>query len=503
MTNNIVTRFPPEPNGYLHLGHLKAMTFDFDYHPECSCILRLDDTNPITERQEYVDAIIKDVEWLGFKPSKITYTSDYFDQLYDYAIMLIKMECAYVDLANSADIKSMRATGIESPYRSKPSEWHIKEFENMRAGIYDKNQAVLRLKIDMQNLNHCLRDPIAYRVIKSDHYKTGNKWCIYPTYDYSHGIVDSIEGVTHSYCSMEFHVRRDQYYWPVNKLGLIPAVVHEFGRLNVEDNFLSKRKIINYVDQSLVTGFDDPRLLTIRGLRRRGFTKEILRNIISHCSIDRNDTNIGKQLIDFHLREILDISALRMFAVIDPCKLIITDETNLVECNHPNHPKNKSLGSHITHHENELIIEKSDFREVDSPDYYRLAPGKTIRLKYSYFVKYNSHDNDIIYVTKTTPDKPKRIKGIIHWLSSKSAQNAKFELYDQLLSDGAFNTKSLDVKMGFVEPAVMENLDKIFQFERLGYFKFDRFESNIPVFIRVVGLVDKFIKVKSLSKIIK
>ncbi|XWV24559.1 glutamine tRNA-synthetase [Tupanvirus deep ocean] len=490
--STVVTRFPPEPNGYLHLGHLKAMTFDFGYDPNCSCVLRMDDTNPKTEKLEYVASIIEDVEWLGFKPAKITYTSDYFDELFKFAVKLIEMDCAYVDLTPPDRIKEMRASGTESEYRSYPMVWHLAEFNKMANGFYHENDAVLRLKINMVDVNHALRDPIAYRIIYGSHYRTGDKWCIYPTYDYSHGIVDSIEGITHSYCSMEFYIRRDQYYWPVNKLGLKPAVVQEFGRLNVEDNFLSKRKIINYVNQNLVSGFDDPRLLTIRGLRKRGFTPEILRSIISHCSMERHDTNLTKALIDFHLREVLDRESPRMFAIIDPLEVVIEDETNVHDCNHPNHPKNVTMGSHITQLTKNILIEKSDFREVDSKDFFRLAPEKTIRLKYSYFVKYANHNKDIVTVSKTEPTNPKKIKGVIHWISKDFAIPVKFELYDKLLIDGEYNPNSKIIRDGYVEPAVMENLSKPYQFERLGYFKFDRYDNGKPVFIRVIDLIDKF-----------
>lgn len=496
--DEIITRFPPEPNGYLHLGHLKAMTYDFNKHPNCKCILRLDDTNPESEKQEFKDSIIEDVLWLGFTPWKITHTSDYFEQLYNFAIDLIKMDKAYVDFSSPDEIKSMRHDGIESIYRSKTIEWNLEEFKKMSDGHYSENTAVLRLKIDMKNTNHTLRDPIAYRIKFAPHYRTGEKYKIYPSYDYSHGIIDSLENITYSYCTMEFYVRREQYYWTVDQLGLKRAIVHEFGRLNVENNVMSKRKIIELVKNKSVNNFDDPRLLTIRGLKRRGFTPDILQSIISNCSIERHDMTMSTDLLDHYLREYLDKNAYRVFAVCDPIKLTICDYGDNRECEHPNHPTDKSLGSHKTILSKNIYIENTDFRELDDKDYFRLAPNKTVRLRYADFIKYESHeikDNNIIISAKNnTPDNPKKIKGIIHWLSDKGSVPARFELFNELYIDGKYNPSSKTVKNGYVESYVMDNLDKMFQFERIGFFKFDRYEDDIPVFIRIVGLVDKYNK---------
>ena len=449
---SIITRFPPEPNGYLHLGHLKAMMFDFSLHPNCQCILRLDDTNPETERKEYVESIIEDVKWLGYSPWKVTYTSDYFDQLYNYAIDLIKNNKAYVDFSSPDEVKAMRHEGIESIYRSYKPEWHLEQFEKMQKGEFSEDGAVLRLKIDMQNNNHTLRDPIAYRIKNSPHYRTGNKWKVYPSYDYSHGIVDALEEITYSYCTMEFYVRREQYFWPVLALGLKAAEVVEFGRLNMANNVLSKRKIIALVKDGLVDGFEDPRLLTIRGLRRRGFTPQILKNVIEHCSMERHDTNLEKSLVDYHLRENLNKLSERVFAVIDPIAVNIIDQTEIKHCKHSSGNGNSD---HETQLSKNIYIEKSDFREVDEKSYYRLAPGKIVRLRYADFIEYVSHNNDEIIAKNVVPKNPKKIKGVIHWVSKEDSLPAKFELFDDLLIDGNYNKNSKIVKNGYIEKYIM------------------------------------------------
>jgi glutaminyl-tRNA synthetase len=493
----IVTRFTPEPNSYTHVGHTHSMEINFDKHPGCKCILRMDDTNPEAEKQEFVDGIIDDVKWLGYKPWKITYTSDYYDDLYKYAIDLIKNGKAYVDLTNAEEMSKMRHEGTESKYRSMDPEWHLTEFENMRKGKYEEGKAVLRLKIDMQNNNHTLRDPIAYRIKYTPHYKTGNKWCIYPSYDYSHGIVDALENITYSYCTMEYYVRREQYYWPVLeliKLGhkLKPADVTEFGKLTVQNNILSKRNINKLVESKLVSGFDDPRLFNLKGMRRRGYTPTVIRNIVKNAGMERHDTEFTVGMIEYYLRKELNETSPRAFAVVDPVRLEIKGFDKL-DCDHPNHPINKSMGSHNTLLTKNVFIDASDFKEVDEKDYYRLAPGKTIRLRYGPFVKYVSHDKKVIICETTEPDKPKKIKGVIHWVSEEDSTECIFELYSNMLDEkGDFDKNSLVVKRGRVESSVMKDLTKTYQFERVGYFKFDRYEGSLPVFIRVIDLVDKY-----------
>lgn len=501
MTDEIIyTRFPPEPNGYIHLGHLKAMMFDFEKHKNCKCFLRLDDTNPETETTEFVDSIIEDVNWLNFNIHKITYTSDYFDILLEYVISLIKHNKAYVDFSSSELIKTNRKNGIESEYRNKSIDWNLNEFNNMLSGKYKENEAVLRLKIDMNHINGTLRDPIAYRIKFTPHYKTGNKYCVYPTYDYSHGIVDALENITYSYCTMEFYSRREQYYWPVNELNKIgynlkPATVQEFGKLVVENNILSKRNIIKFVKSGKISGFNDPRLLTIRGLRKRGFTPEILKNLISeNSSMERHETFLTESLIKHYLRTRLDNISYRMFAVVEPLKIIIVDQEEEKICNHPNHPLVPDMGHHITKLNKEIYIEKTDFREIDEKSYYRMAPGKTVRLKYADFIEYVSHDDEKLLVKNTLPKNPKKIKGIIHWVSLEDSIDCKFEIYDTLLINNEYNEKSKIIKYGKIEKSVMHNLDKTFQFERVGFFRYDRTEENIPVFIQIIDLMDKYNK---------
>ena len=462
----IRTRFPPEPNGYLHLGHVKAMLFDFAYHPGCDCTLRLDDTNPEAEKQEYVTAILEDVRWLGFEPSRITYTSDYFGALYDYAEQLVREGKAYVDFSSAAEIKEGRATGTESKWRARDASWHLTVFRAMRDGYHAEGTCVLRLKIDMAHVNPNLRDPIAYRIKKRSHYRTGDTWCIYPSYDYSHGIVDALEGITHSYCTSEFYIRRPQYMWPVVELGLVPATVVEFGRLNVEGVTLSKRKIIPLVESGVLEGFDDPRLFTLRGLRRRGFTPAILKELAGLSSIGRQDTELSRDIVLHHLRSSLSAAAPKAFAVLDP--LIVHSVEG-----------------------RDLYIDRADFREVDSPDYYRLAPGKTVRLRYDKFITYRSHDlvssASPGSVTVTESDEAaKKVKGIIHWLPVTSARPALFEIYEDI------DVSSSKVVMrGFIGESVICDVGALYQFERVGYFRFDRWEG-LPVFIKIVGLLDKF-----------
>jgi glutaminyl-tRNA synthetase len=455
----IRTRFPPEPNGYLHLGHVKAMLFDFEHHPGCDCTLRLDDTNPEMERQEFVDAILEDVAWMGFKPSRVTYTSDYFNTLYEFAERLIAEDKAYVDFSTSDEIKEGRLHGTDSVWRSKTVEWNLAEFRKMRDGMYKNGECTLRLKIDMKHENPNLRDPIAYRIKHAVHYRTGDTWKIYPSYDYSHGLIDSLEKITHSYCTSEFLIRRPQYLWPVEQLGLTAANVVEFGRLNVEGVSLSKRKIIPLVESGELDGFDDPRLFTIRGLRRRGFTPELLKELAGLSSINLRDTELSKSIVLHTLRSHYNTIAPRAFAVSDPLPVMLEDGT---------------LHSYI---------DRSDFRDVDSPSYYRMAPGKTVRLRYGPCISYVSHTNDAL-VACISPDK--KVKGIIHW-TPPTAKKAIFESYEDI---DIHSTKT--IKHGLIHPDVTYGNGEVYQFERVGYYKYDRMEGDIPVFLKIVGLLNTF-----------
>lgn len=441
------------------MGHIKAMLFDFLEHPGCNCTLRLDDTNPDAEKQEYVDAIIEDVAWMGFTPSRVTYTSDYFPALYAFAEELISRGKAYVDFSTPEEIKTGRAEGTESAYRDKPNEWHMEEFRRMRDGVYAEGECVLRLKINMTDPNPNLRDPIAYRIKKTPHYRTGTAWCIYPSYDFSHGIVDALENITYSYCTTEFYIRRPQYLWAVAELGLTPATVVEFGRLNVEGAMLSKRNIIPLVESGTLEGFDDPRLYTIRGLRRRGFTPAVLKALAGLSSIERKETTLSKDIVLHTLRTSLADSP-KAFAVVNPMRVHIDGGRD-------------------------LYIDRSDFREADSPDYYRMAPGKTVRLRYNNYLTYLSHTEDLLTATEsaTPPAAGKKVKGIIHWVDAATATPAVFHFYPGEMEH--------IVRRGWVG-AVDLVLGCTYQFERVGFFRYDRDEAGVPVFICTVGLVNKY-----------
>lgn len=493
MASEIITRFPPEPNGYLHFGHAKSIIQNYKEGHQCH--LRLDDTNPSSEKQEFVDGIIEDLTWLGYDPGKITYTSDYFDVLYEYALLLIKHGYAYVDFTSKDKIREERHLGIENEYRSKSIEFVLDEFEKMKNGIYEDSHCVLRLKIDMKNLNHVLRDPIAYRIHKVPHYKMGLKWCIFPSYDYSHGIIDAIENITHSYCTTEFHIRRDLYFWSPKKLielgiPLKVAEEYEYGKLLVENNILSKRNINKLILDKSVSGYDDPRLLTLRGLRRRGFTPAMIHKLVSTSGLDKKDTTINCEFIDYVIREELNQNAHRAFAILDPLEVEI-DNFDLIEnkiVKHPNHPTHP-YGEHMKELSKIIYIEKEDFREVHDKNYYRFTPENKVRLKYHDFFKYKSHTENKLIVDYTTVDNPKKVKGCIHWIGKEDIVEAIFELYTDLAPNGVFDPSSKIIKKGYVEKYCLTR--DLWQFERIGYFKFDRIENNIPVFIRITGLFDK------------
>ncbi len=501
----IRTRFPPEPNGFLHIGHCKSIFINFSEKHDCH--LRLDDTNPKSERQEFVNNIIYDLEWLLKKKidhNTITYTSDYFDKLYNYAILLIKNNKAYVDFTPKEEMQNERHNGIENNYRNKSIEYHLEEFENMKNGKYQNGNVVLRLKIDMKNNNHVLRDPVAYRIEYTPHYRTQNKWVIYPSYDYSHSIIDALEHITHSYCTDEFYIRRDLYYWVVNTLNeclpkedqLIPADEIEYGKISVENNILSKRNINKLIEDKIINSYNDPRLLTISGLRNRGFTPSMIKKIVSTSGFDRKETIINCDFIDHIIREELNEKCHRYFAVIDPLKVIINDfKEEYKDCIHINHPLHHEYKTHNTKLNKELYIEKEDFNEIHDKKYYRFTPENKVRLKYDDFYTYDHYDkkNEILYIKETNVENPKKIKGCIHWVSKEDSIEALFYLYDPLLNNGIINENSKIIKNGYVEKSIIqsiENGESIWQFERLGYFKFNGFENNKYTFIRVTGLYD-------------
>jgi len=449
----------------------------------------LDDTNPATESELFVNEIIHDMKWLGYDPGNITYTSDYFDKLFDFAIVLIKHGYAYVDFSEPDTIKEERHNGIENKYRSLTPDIHLMEFENMKNKKYASSEAVLRLKIDMSNENHTLRDPIAYRIIYAPHFKTGEKWCIYPSYDYSHGIVDAFENITTSYCTDEFYIRRDLYYWTINILNtlgyeLSSANVHEFGKLTVENNTLSKRNIKKLIIEGSVSGYDDPSLLTVRGMRNRGYTPEIIKAVAKCSGLSKVKTVVSMKLINHLLIGHYNPTAIRCFAVINPIKCIITNLAEDKICNHPHIP-NSPEHCHSTIISNEIYIENDDFKLEHDDDYYRLSPkNKMVRLKFFDIVKYENMVDDIVYVSACNLKKDKSVKSTIHWLSVKHAIPAKFIFID---NENPLIKKTYD---GFVESYVLDcSIDTIFEFERIGYFKlFNKTENNIPCFLCIVHL---------------
>ncbi len=491
--NPVITRFPPEPNGYLHIGHAKSIFINWAQGNQCH--LRLDDTNPSAEKEEYVENIKQDLLWLGLDLGQITWTSDYFDELLQYAKILISNGYAYVDFSPGEKIKEERKLGICNEFRSKPIEWNQVEFDKMTQGVYANSECVLRLKIDMENVNYTLRDPIAYRINQTPHHRTGTKYHIYPSYDYSHGIVDALEKITMSYCTDEFFIRRDQYYWPVNKLielgvELVPAQVVEYGKLSIANNILSKRNINKLVTDGLVSGHDDPRLLTIKGLRRRGFTPKVIKKIAGCSGFDRKESVLSTDLVDSFLREEL-ADALRAFAVIDPLVVHIeSTEPFQIHCTHLNHPI-LDKGAHSLTLTNKIYIEREDFRAEHDKNFYRYTPENIVRLRYSDFTRVKSWTPDQIIVSHCVPPNSKKVKGCIHWISDADAVPAKFELFTDMAPNGIFDPESKKETIGYVQSFVMDNLDQFFQFERLGYFKFDRWENSIPVFIRITGLYDR------------
>lgn len=529
----IQTRFPPEPNGYLHIGHAKAIYMDFGIAEKYNgtCNLRFDDTNPIKEDVEYVDAIKEDINWLGFKWNNVYYASDYFQQLYDFAIELIKTGNAYVDEQSSEEIAAQKGTpqkpGIESPYRNRPIYESLDLFERMNAGEFDEGTMTLRAKIDMSSSNMHFRDPIIYRIIKSGHHKTGNKWNVYPMYDFAHGQSDFFEGVTHSICTLEFEVHRPLYDYFIDLLKDKDSDYRphqfEFNRLNMTYTMMSKRKLLQLVNEGLVSGWDDPRMPTIRGLRRRGYTPNSIRNFIDKIGYTKYDGVIDISLLEHSIREDLNKSANRVFAVLRPIKLVITNYPDDKEefMSMVNNPENENYLSHDMPFCKELYIEEDDFMENAPKNYFRMTVGSEVRLKAAYIVKCTGvkkdDDGNVVEVyaeydpeTKSgLPGSNKKVKGTIHWVSARHSLNAKVRLYDRLFLDEnpsdvrdkelkeLLNPNSLitlhDCK---VEPFLKNaKLEESFQFQRLGYFVVDKdsTQDNI-IFNRTISLKDSWKK---------
>ena len=526
----VVTRFPPEPNGYLHIGHAKAICLDFGLAREFGgrCHLRFDDTNPTKESQEYVDSIMRDVCWLGFDWGQhLYYASDYFEQLYAWAVQLIKAGKAYVDELTADEMREHRGTltepGTESPHRNRSVEQNLDLFDRMRRGEFEDGARTLRAKIDMASGNINLRDPVMYRIRRATHHRTGDQWCIYPMYDWAHGESDSIEGVTHSLCTLEYEDHRPLYDWYLQALGIYAPRQIEFARLNLSYTVMSKRKLLTLVEDGVVSGWDDPRMPTLAGLRRRGYTPESLRDFADRIGIAKADNLVDVALLEHCVREDLNKRAQRRMAVLRPLKLVIENspEGQVEEFDAVNNPEDPSAGTRRVPFSRELWIEQDDFRETPPPKHFRLALGTEVRLRYAYIVKCTGFtrapDGSIAEVRCTyDPDsrggdaRGRKVKGTIHWVSAAHAVEAEVRLYDTLFATPkpdeeddfktALNPESLEVlRSAKVEPALASaGAEDRFQFERQGYFVADWKDhlTGRPVFNRAVGLRDTWAKLE-------
>ena len=528
--NRIHTRFPPEPNGYLHIGHAKSICLNFGlaekYHGKCN--LRFDDTNPVKEDVEYVDSIKADIQWLGFQWAEEHYASDYFEQLYEWAVELIKKGLAYVDDQTQEEIRLTRGTvtepGKESPWRNRSVEENLDLFARMRAGEFADGEKVLRAKIDMADPNMLLRDPIMYRIIHTSHHRTGDKWCIYPMYDYAHGQSDSIEKITHSICTLEFDVHRPLYDWFIQQLGIFPSHQYEFARLNLTYTVMSKRKLLQLVERKVVNGWDDPRMPTISALRRKGYTPASIRAFADRVGVAKRDNVIDLSLLEFCVREDLNKTAERRMAVLDPITLVITNypEGKTEMFTAVNNPEDAAAGTRQVPFSRELYIERGDFMENPPKKYYRLAPGAEVRLRYAYLIKceevIKDSEGNIVELRCTydpqsgegSSSDGRRVKGVIHWVSVPHAQEAEVRLYSTLftkedpndIEEGKtfldyLNPESMVIGRAFIEPALQnaQSGDK-FQFERIGYFCVDPdSKPGKMVFNRTVSLKDTWAKI--------
>ncbi|MBD3170098.1 MAG: glutamine--tRNA ligase/YqeY domain fusion protein [candidate division Zixibacteria bacterium] len=528
------TRFPPEPNGYLHIGHAKSICLNFGIAEEYGglCNLRYDDTNPVKEDVEYVDSIKEDVRWLGFDwDDREFYASDYFDKLYDYAVQLIKDGKAYVDDLSQEEIREYRGTltepGKESPYRNRTVEENLDLFTRMRDGEFKDGEKVLRAKIDMTSGNINMRDPAVYRIKHASHHRTGDKWCIYPMYDFTHCLSDSIEGITHSICTLEFEDHRPLYDWFLEQLRVHHPQQIEFARLNLSYTIMSKRKLLSLVKEGKVSGWDDPRMPTICGLRRRGYTPESIRGFAERIGVAKRDSVVDIALLEHILRDDLNKRADRVMAVLNPLKVVIENypEGEVEELNAINNPEDESAGMRKIPFSREIFIERDDFREDPPKKFFRLAPGREVRLKHAYFIKCEDvikDDNGEIVELRCTYDPAtksgeasdgRKVKGTLHWVSTAHAIDAEVRMYDRLFktenpgANGDFmddlNPDSLDVLAGCkVEPKLTHaNPGESFQFLRKGYFCVDT--DSTPeklVFNQTVGLRDSWAKIEGKKK---
>ena len=531
--NDLRFRFPPEPNGYLHIGHTKAIGISFGLGEKYKAPvnLRFDDTNPAKEEQEYVDAIKKDIAWLGYQWANECYSSDYFDQLYDWAVLLIQEGKAYVDSQSSEDMRVQKGTpkepGTNSPFRNRSVEENLTLFSKMKNGEFDEGAHVLRAKIDMSSPNMLLRDPLMYRVLKKAHHRTGNDWCIYPMYDWTHGESDYIEQISHSLCSLEFKPHRDLYDWFKEQVythsktayPLLPKQ-REFSRLNLSYTIMSKRKLLKLVEEKIVNGWDDPRMPTISGLRRRGYTPNSIRNFIETVGVSKRENVIDVALLEFKIREDLNKTADRVMAVLDPIKLVITNYPEDKEefLTAENNQEDADAGFRELPFSRELYIEQEDFKEEANKKFFRLKLGGEVRLKNAYIIKAESctkDENGVITEIQctydplsksgsATPESLRRVKGTLHWVSVKHAIKAEVRAYDRLFLTEApdaykekdfmefINPNSLEIISAFVEPSLQTaSIGDRFQFQRLGYFNIDDdSQSEKLVFNKIVGLRD-------------
>jgi glutaminyl-tRNA synthetase len=531
-SGRVQTRFPPEPNGYLHIGHAKAICLDFGLADEFGghTNLRFDDTNPEKEETEYVDSIMADVKWLGFNWDGLFYASDYFDQLYEWALKLIRDGKAYVDDLSAEEIRKYRGTltepGKDSPYRNRSVEENLDLFERMKAGEFPDGSRVLRAKIDMASPNLNMRDPVMYRILHAEHHRTGNKWCIYPMYDYAHGQSDSLEKVTHSMCTLEFEDHRPLYNWFIQQLGIFPTQQIEFDRLNLTHTLLSKRKLRQLVQEGRVRGWDDPRMPTLSGIRRRGYTPEAIRNFCASIGVSKTTGSIELAMLEHFVREDLNKRAARVMAVLRPLKVVIDNyqENQVEEMEAVNNPEDAAAGSRKVPFSRVLYIEQDDFREVPPPKYFRLAPGREVRLRYGYFVTctsvVKSEKGEIVEVHCTydpatrggnAPD-GRKVKATIHWVSAAHAVDAEVRIYENLflkadpsdVEEGQdvldnLNPNSLEVITNAkLEPSLANAaIGDRYQFERLGYFCVDPdSKPGKPVFNRTIALKDTWAKLE-------
>lgn len=522
----IITRFPPEPNGYLHIGHAKSIVLNFELADEFKgkTNLRFDDTNPTKEDTEYVESIKEDVKWLGFDWDNLYFASDYFQEMYDRAVLLIKKGKAFVCELNAEEMRAFRGTltepGKESPFRNRTVEENLDLFERMRNGEFQDGEKVLRAKIDMSSPNMNMRDPVIYRIVHASHHNTGDKWCIYPMYDYAHPLEDAIENITHSICTLEFEDHRPLYDWVVRECEMDshPQQI-EFARLNITNTVMSKRKLKMLVDENVVDGWDDPRMPTIAGLRRKGYTPEAIRNFCREIGVAKNNSTVDAQMLDHFIREDLNTKAPRTMAVLRPLKVVITNypegQVEMLEAE--NNPDDETAGTRQIPFSKEIYIEQEDFMENPPKKYFRLFPGNEVRLKNAYFIKCEEVIKDLegnVIELRCTYDKEtksgtgftgRKVKGTIHWVDASNSISAEFRLYEPLILDDEqeegenflnnINPNSLEILTGYVEYNMsnVEPLDK-FQFFRHGFFNVDPKHTTKEkiVFNQIVSLKSSF-----------